>query len=279
MAKHLHPCSERTNEGFDAKAQKLLRTSGYDFENLAPFRELSLELTGVTTLNKSKTYSTRVPRASAFSKLGGPASKIDDKDSGRTARMKVGPKEDSETESLIPSRTKRKTKIDVGNDGILKAKRRTIVINGKDPLKYVMAKIVLSGHLTRWSILFNEFDIALIIGLQMALEQGIPSLVVSGDSKLVINQLLKEYEVKKEDLVPYFRYASISINKFDSVELEHFVNNGSCPNCLTAKLRRLVLSQSESLRLKIIGNPSSTTSSMEGEDKAAQAMDEAHSGV
>ncbi|KAK3042563.1 hypothetical protein RJ639_001557 [Escallonia herrerae] len=47
---------------------------------------------------------------------------------------------------------------------------------------------------------------ALIIGLQMALELGIPSLAVSGDSKLIINQLFKEYEVKKEDLVPYFRY-------------------------------------------------------------------------
>ncbi|KAK2976142.1 hypothetical protein RJ640_012352 [Escallonia rubra] len=62
---------------------------------------------------------------------------------------------------------------------------------------------------------------ALIIGLQMALELRIPSLAVSGDSKLVINQLLKEYEVKKKDLVPYFRYATNLINKFDSVELEH----------------------------------------------------------
>ncbi|KAK3005480.1 hypothetical protein RJ639_017513 [Escallonia herrerae] len=62
---------------------------------------------------------------------------------------------------------------------------------------------------------------ALIIGLQMALELGIPSVVVSGDSKLVINQLLKEYKVKKEDLVPYFLYATILINKFNSVELEH----------------------------------------------------------
>ncbi|KAK3017334.1 hypothetical protein RJ639_005487 [Escallonia herrerae] len=68
---------------------------------------------------------------------------------------------------------------------------------------------------TTWS------DEALIIDLQMALELGTLSLAVSGDSKLVIYQLLKEYEVKKEDLVPYFRYATILINKFDSVELEH----------------------------------------------------------
>ncbi|KAK2972910.1 hypothetical protein RJ640_026662 [Escallonia rubra] len=55
----------------------------------------------------------------------------------------------------------------------------------------------------------------------MILELRIPSLGVSGDSKLVINQLLKEYEVKKEDRVSYFRYDTNLINKFDSVELEH----------------------------------------------------------
>ncbi|KAK3004741.1 hypothetical protein RJ639_019602 [Escallonia herrerae] len=83
---------------------------------------------------------------------------------------------------------------------------------------------------------------ALIIGLQMALELGIPSLAVSGNSKLVINQLLKEYEVKKEDLVPYFRYATNLINKFKSVELEHIPRE-------------------------------------ENQDEVDQAMDEAHSGV
>ncbi|KAK3026666.1 hypothetical protein RJ639_040693 [Escallonia herrerae] len=61
----------------------------------------------------------------------------------------------------------------------------------------------------------------LIIGLQMALEPRIPSLAVSGDSKLLINQLPKEYEVKKEDPVSYFRNDTNLINKFYSVELEH----------------------------------------------------------
>ncbi|KAK3003094.1 hypothetical protein RJ639_018595 [Escallonia herrerae] len=126
---------------------------------------------------------------------------------------------------------------------------------------------------------------ALIIGLQMALELGFPSLAVSGDSKLVINQLLKEYEVNKEDLIPYFCYATNLISEIDSAELEHiklisrFVNNGYCLNCLTAELKRLMLFGSESLKLNIGGNLSSITSSMEGEDEAAQAMDEAHLGV
>jgi len=43
---------------------------------------------------------------------------------------------------------------------------------------------------------------ALILDLQMALEMGIKDLDVYGDSQLLINQLLKEYEVKKEDLIP-----------------------------------------------------------------------------
>ncbi|KAK3024375.1 hypothetical protein RJ639_043279 [Escallonia herrerae] len=93
----------------------------------------------------------------------------------------------------------------------------------------------------------------------MALELGIPSLIVSGDSKLVINQLLKEYEVKKEDLVPYFRYATILIDKFDSVELEHVPRE---ENRMADALANLAI-----------------TLALQGEEEAAQAMDKAHSGV
>ena len=44
---------------------------------------------------------------------------------------------------------------------------------------------------------------ALIIGLQMALKMSILQLEIFEDSKLVINQILEQYDVKKEDLVPY----------------------------------------------------------------------------
>ena len=47
---------------------------------------------------------------------------------------------------------------------------------------------------------------ALIIGLQMAIEMGILQVQIVGDSKLVINQILEQYDVKKEDLVPYCKY-------------------------------------------------------------------------
>ena len=53
-----------------------------------------------------------------------------------------------------------------------------------------------------WSINVAEYQ-ALIIGMQMAIEMGISQLEIFGDSKLIINQILEQYDVKKEDLIPY----------------------------------------------------------------------------
>ncbi|KAL0458499.1 UNVERIFIED_CONTAM: hypothetical protein Slati_0477100 [Sesamum latifolium] len=64
---------------------------------------------------------------------------------------------------------------------------------------------------------------ALIIGLQMALEMGIIEMEVYGDSKLSINQLLNIYEVKKCDLVPFFRQASYLLKGFENVTLNHIL--------------------------------------------------------
>ncbi|XP_075084064.1 uncharacterized protein LOC142167834 [Nicotiana tabacum] len=44
---------------------------------------------------------------------------------------------------------------------------------------------------------------ALIIGLEMALDMDIIQLDIYDNSKLIINQLLGIYDVKKEDLFPY----------------------------------------------------------------------------
>ena len=46
----------------------------------------------------------------------------------------------------------------------------------------------------------------LIIGLQMALKIGVSFIGVYGDSKLIINKLSLQYDVKHEDLKPYFAY-------------------------------------------------------------------------
>ncbi|XP_070010371.1 uncharacterized protein [Nicotiana sylvestris] len=61
----------------------------------------------------------------------------------------------------------------------------------------------------------------LIVGLEMALEMKILQLEIFGDSKLIINQLLESYEVKKEDLLPFHEYAFGLLEKFDRVFLNH----------------------------------------------------------
>ncbi|KAL0539418.1 hypothetical protein IC582_023630 [Cucumis melo] len=62
---------------------------------------------------------------------------------------------------------------------------------------------------------------ALIIGLQMTLEIEVSFIEIYGDSKLIINQLSLQYDVKHEDLKPYFTYARQLMERFDSVMLEH----------------------------------------------------------
>ncbi|KNA08827.1 hypothetical protein SOVF_159130, partial [Spinacia oleracea] len=62
---------------------------------------------------------------------------------------------------------------------------------------------------------------ALILGLHMAMELGLKDLDIYGDSQLVISQLLGEYEVKKEDLIPHHRYATKFLEKLDTVMLNH----------------------------------------------------------
>ncbi|XP_058220656.1 uncharacterized protein LOC131330914 [Rhododendron vialii] len=62
---------------------------------------------------------------------------------------------------------------------------------------------------------------ALILGLQIATEMKIIDLKIFGDSKLIINQLCGDYEVKKDDLVPYFQYASHLLKNLEGVTLEH----------------------------------------------------------
>lgn len=48
----------------------------------------------------------------------------------------------------------------------------------------------------------------------------IHQLEVFGDSKLIINQLLAEYEVRNSDLKPYYEYASMLMRRFDSVKIK-----------------------------------------------------------
>ncbi|XP_074291014.1 uncharacterized protein LOC141617755 [Silene latifolia] len=62
---------------------------------------------------------------------------------------------------------------------------------------------------------------ALILGLQIAIEIGVKDLDIYGDSLLVVNQVLDEFEVKKDDLIPNHQYAIQLLNKLDCVHIGH----------------------------------------------------------
>ncbi|XP_024196030.1 uncharacterized protein LOC112199214 [Rosa chinensis] len=93
---------------------------------------------------------------------------------------------------------------------------------------------------------------ALIVGLQTAAEMKISNLEVYGDSKLVVDQLLTVYEVKKEDLVPYFRLATQLLKGFDVVTLTHVPRKeNQTAEALANLAATLALSEDEIIHLPI----------------------------
>ena len=66
---------------------------------------------------------------------------------------------------------------------------------------------------------------ALIIGLELALNMGLDSLTVYGDSQLVINQLMRIYRVKKEELMPYFQRAKTLMSMFVDLNIQHVIRS------------------------------------------------------
>ena len=62
---------------------------------------------------------------------------------------------------------------------------------------------------------------ALLIGLQLAHKMRVRYLEVYGDSKLIINQVKGEYEVRHGDLVPYYHAVIKMANLFDGFYIGH----------------------------------------------------------
>ena len=62
---------------------------------------------------------------------------------------------------------------------------------------------------------------ALLISLQLAHEMGVRYLEAYGDSKLIVNQVKGEYEVRHEDLVPYYHAVIKMTNLFDGFYISH----------------------------------------------------------
>ncbi|XP_062006103.1 uncharacterized protein LOC133723308 [Rosa rugosa] len=93
---------------------------------------------------------------------------------------------------------------------------------------------------------------ALIMGLQTAAKMKISNLEVYGDSKLVVDQLLTIYEVKKEDLVPYFQLATQLLKGFDAVTLTYVPRKeNQMADALANLAAALALSEDEIIHLPI----------------------------
>ena len=73
---------------------------------------------------------------------------------------------------------------------------------------------------------------ALLIGLLLAHEMGVRYLEAYGDSKLIINQVKGEYEVRHEDLVPYYHTV---------IELANLFEVSTSGTCLDFRIPRRTL--------------------------------------
>ena len=93
---------------------------------------------------------------------------------------------------------------------------------------------------------------ALIVGLQVAIKIGISQLEIFGDSKLVINQILEQYDVKKGDLIPYCKYTKKLLANFKAITLEHIPRKENRQADVLANLATaLTLSQEETAKVAI----------------------------
>ena len=63
---------------------------------------------------------------------------------------------------------------------------------------------------------------ACIFGLKTAIDLGIKSLVVFGDSTLVISQIKGEWDTKHPNLIPYKEHVLTLLPHFEQITFEHF---------------------------------------------------------
>jgi ribonuclease HI len=62
---------------------------------------------------------------------------------------------------------------------------------------------------------------ALLLGLKLALDQGVKNLHIFADSQLVVQQIKGAYRVKKPHLLPFWRQALQELQKFDMYAISH----------------------------------------------------------
>ncbi|XP_071912233.1 uncharacterized protein [Coffea arabica] len=61
----------------------------------------------------------------------------------------------------------------------------------------------------------------LILGLEIAVDMKQLDIQIYSDSQLVINQLLKSYEVKKSELIPYHKYTMQLMRRLGGASIKH----------------------------------------------------------
>jgi ribonuclease HI len=71
---------------------------------------------------------------------------------------------------------------------------------------------------------YSEYS-GLILGLQQAIKMGIDSLLVEGDSQLVINQMNNVYKCKSPNLIPLYETAKELSSTFKIIQLNHIYRN------------------------------------------------------
>ena len=86
----------------------------------------------------------------------------------------------------------------------------------------------------------------------MAIEMGILQLEIFRDSKLIINQIIEQYDIKKEDLIPYYKYTKKLLANFEAITLEYIPRKENRQADALANLATaLALSQEETTKVAI----------------------------
>ena len=62
---------------------------------------------------------------------------------------------------------------------------------------------------------------AVIAGLELALEIGVSSLCLHGDSQLIVNQVLGEFQTRGERLTAYLKKTKLLLNQLDHYLIKH----------------------------------------------------------
>jgi ribonuclease HI len=136
-------------------------------------------------------------------------------------------------ENQLPTPTERPEHCVMYFDGSLKlegAGARVLSISPKDEQLKNVLRIF-------WKVSNNEAEYeALLHGLRLAISLGIKRLLVYDDSAVVINQVNKSWEHKKENMDTYCLEVCKVENKFYGLEFHHVVCNNNVAADVLSKL-------------------------------------------